>query len=248
MDFIKLKKLLQKENIPLDVFSYNQIDSTNVKALQMLKEGLKNQSLFVAREQTAGQGRRGRSWESDNAKGIWATLAFPENENAGHFLQAIAVAIVEVIKELGAEETFIKWPNDILSLGKKIAGLLAESAGNSVGRQGLALGFGVNINQNKNDFSDEIKTIATSLFMLTGKERELEKILADILVRFYFHISQKEDILLRKYLGYCDSMNRFCDLDGTRIYTKQINPDGSLLVLTKEGKEEIKYAGTLRYE
>jgi BirA family biotin operon repressor/biotin-[acetyl-CoA-carboxylase] ligase len=248
MDFKKLEILLKQKSISLEILGFDVIDSTNIKAVEMLRKGLKKESLFVANKQSAGQGNRGRKWESNHTKGIWATLAFPSANRSFAFMESLAVAIAGVFTDSGVTQTFIKWPNDILCEGKKIAGLLAESVKDASGNEGIAIGFGVNINQNENDFSDEIKTIATSLYILTQKEQNLEIILANILSRFFYWINRKEDCLFKEYLGRCDSLARWCDLDGIRVYTKDITRDGGLVVLTEDGKEEIKYSGTLRYE
>jgi BirA family biotin operon repressor/biotin-[acetyl-CoA-carboxylase] ligase len=137
-------------------------------------------ALVVAGEQTEGRGRLGRSWHAPPGTSILASLLLrPAVETsrlseltviAGH---AVAAAIGEVT---GLEPT-LKFPNDILVDGRKVAGILAEA---SDGR--VVLGMGVNVNQTEDELPAETVTPPTSLRIATGSPLSRAELLAEILV------------------------------------------------------------------
>jgi BirA family biotin operon repressor/biotin-[acetyl-CoA-carboxylase] ligase len=128
-----------------------RIDSTNAMARRMVTEFLRDdekppRTALLAIEQTAGRGRRGRSWESPAAQGVYVTLLLPlaDASELQWLPMKAAVGLARAIEELVGKPCQLKWPNDLLVGGAKIGGILIESV--AVGeRSALAiLGFGVN--------------------------------------------------------------------------------------------------------
>ncbi|MDM7917529.1 MAG: biotin--[acetyl-CoA-carboxylase] ligase, partial [Candidatus Eisenbacteria bacterium] len=119
-------------------------------------------TLVVARSQAAGRGRGGRVWSSPADRGLWCTLihrsARPPREWPA--LTAIAaMAVAGALRGLG-EDPALKWPNDVLLGGRKVAGILADV------ESGAALiGIGVDLMQDKEDFEPALRSVATSLAM-----------------------------------------------------------------------------------
>lgn len=128
--------------------AYDTLPSTNTEALALARRGERGPLWVTARQQTAGRGRRGNEWISTPGN-LYATLllcdpAAPENAPELSFIAALAVhdAIVDRTAAL-REKLALKWPNDILCGGQKLAGILIE--GESIGaRLAVAVGIGVN--------------------------------------------------------------------------------------------------------
>lgn len=238
--------VLFKDRLPhLKLLIFDILDSTNQKGIELLKNGIKDNCMIIAEIQTKGRGRLERVWESNNSKGIWASIVFPVSLDSHKYIKAISVAILEVIAELGINNASIKWPNDILIKNKKAAGILAESTSEN---NGLVLGFGLNVNQDKNDFSKDISNIATSLFLESGISFSKEETLINIADKFFYWINQTDDKLFDKYVKHSSSLGRICFIEGKKVYTKAILKNGGLLVINDKNKEETIYSGTLLYE
>ncbi len=132
------------------VSSFETISSTNTIAVQSARESGANLNWYVAGEQTAGRGRRGRQWQS--LKGNLAaslSIVLPPNTPAPELLGFVAgVAFAETIKQLLGEQgenVALKWPNDLLLSGAKLAGILLESEMLASGRRVVIVGFGLNV-------------------------------------------------------------------------------------------------------
>src|SRR5215470_3181240 len=128
--------------------THDVLGSTNAEALRLARSGERGPLWVVARRQTAGRGRRGRTWISEPGN-LYASLLLGAPGPAEHwpelsFVAALAIydAVVEVAAAL-APGLAIKWPNDLLLAGKKFAGILIE-AENTGGEGAVAVGIGVN--------------------------------------------------------------------------------------------------------
>ncbi|MGI9355989.1 MAG: biotin--[acetyl-CoA-carboxylase] ligase [Rhizobiaceae bacterium] len=127
----------------------DETDSTNSDALRQFADGDPGHLWITADRQTSGRGRRGRTWESPTGN-LHASLLLVDPAPLQQLatlplLAAVALhdALIELVPHL-ADNIAIKWPNDLLHDGAKISGILLETANNSSGELGLALGFGVN--------------------------------------------------------------------------------------------------------
>ena len=130
----------------LDIHSV--IDSTNVKALATATESDASGYICLAEQQTAGRGRRGRKWVSPFGKNIYlsALWGFDGGAAALEGLSlAVGVAIVRVLQKQGLSDLQLKWPNDVLWRGRKLAGVLLEMTGDVAGRCQVVVGVGLNI-------------------------------------------------------------------------------------------------------
>lgn len=155
------------------VFEYYEVtDSTNLRARQLADGGADEGSVVVAEEQTAGKGRKGRSWFSAGQEGIClsAILRPPMSPaEASRITLTTAVAVAETLLSLTDLDVRIKWPNDILIHGKKIAGILTELSMEMDAVDYVVVGLGLNVNTPADHFADEVRPIATSLLIETGK-------------------------------------------------------------------------------
>lgn len=141
-------------------------------------------ALALAEEQTHGRGRRGRDWQGKAGKGLLFSLCLrPAVETArlASFTPVAAAAIVEAIVSFGGEAT-VKPPNDVLLSGRKVAGILAEA---SAGR--VALGVGVNVEQQSSDLPARPVFPASSLALELGRSIDRVELLVCILTRLERH-------------------------------------------------------------
>jgi len=145
---------------------FKSIDSTNNYAKKSAHEGCEEGTVIVADAQTSGRGRLGRRWESKEGSGIWMSVVLRPSiapEDVQIMTLAASVAVVTALKRIAGVDAGIKWPNDIIIDGKKVCGILTEMSTEMDRVNFLVLGIGININQKKEDFPDELKSTAISL-------------------------------------------------------------------------------------
>lgn len=146
--------------------------STNDEAARLGREGAPEGAVIFAERQTSGRGRLSRRWESPPRRGLWFSLLLrPAFAQAGwtRLTTWAAVGIARGLEEaLPGCHAAVKWPNDIYLGGKKAVGILCESA---MGPGGYAVvGIGVNVNQARADFPEELRERATSLREAAGPD------------------------------------------------------------------------------
>jgi len=170
----------------ISIFIYDTVDSTNAEAKRYCQSGGNLPAIFIAREQTGGRGRLGRSFDSKRDMGLYMTLAVtPKPKATPHSLTLTAgCAALFAIKELTATTPEIKWVNDILIGRRKVAGILAEGAFDSCGNMTFAL-IGIGINIKKRSFPKELLNKAGSLEELTGTAPDINLLAAEITNRFF---------------------------------------------------------------
>lgn len=157
------------------------VTSTNTLAKEMASKGSKEGTIIIAREQTEGRGRMGRSFYSPNSSGIYFTIILRPKLNLEDSLlitTAAAVAVAKAIEKVANTKASIKWVNDIFVEGKKVCGILTEASLNfeSGGLEYAVVGIGINIGTK--DFPEEIKQVAGSIF----KDKPVDTPVTSILV------------------------------------------------------------------
>jgi len=164
MDPDQISANLKTKRIGKKIVVYRSTSSTNDVAAEYGKNRENDGLVVFAEEQTAGRGRAGRKWESGRADSILCSIVLAESVPQHHLLSlACAVAVAEAIGPAGAgSHAKIKWPNDIMLNGKKVAGILLES---KAGRDGsfCIVGIGINCHHRPDSFTDELRPIATSI-------------------------------------------------------------------------------------
>jgi BirA family transcriptional regulator, biotin operon repressor / biotin---[acetyl-CoA-carboxylase] ligase len=167
----------------ITVLTFDSIDSTNTEALKQARVGADEGLCIVARKQTAGRGRHGRTWVSDKNAGLYFSIVLRPKLDT-RFLPLITlmtgVAVHDTLQEFGLRPD-IKWVNDILVNEKKISGILAETTETSTG---LAVIVGIGINIRSSNFPDEIADTATSTEAQSGQKPTADE-LANTLTRFF---------------------------------------------------------------
>ena len=189
IDIISADSIKKYLTVPINnIEVYKTVTSTNDLAKQYALDLKPEGTVIVAREQTAGRGRKGRSFYSPSSTGVYiSVLLRPEltAEKTLYITTAAAVAVAKAIEKISGKEAKIKWVNDIFVDGKKVCGILTEGAIDfETGKMQYAvLGIGVNIKKPENDFPSEIQNIAGSVFDTTDKEVS-SIIVAEILNNF----------------------------------------------------------------
>lgn len=152
---------------------FEEVDSTNLKAKDLAEGGAPEGTVVIAERQTAGRGRRGRSWFSSSRNGIHMTLILrPAISPIGapRITLMTAVAVAEALMSVVKLDVKIKWPNDILVNGKKLVGILTEISTEMDAVNYILVGIGLNVNTPLEDFPKEIQDSATSIFIETGEK------------------------------------------------------------------------------
>jgi BirA family transcriptional regulator, biotin operon repressor / biotin---[acetyl-CoA-carboxylase] ligase len=166
---------------------YMQIGSTNDQALQLAARGAEHGTMVVAEEQTQGRGRLQRLWVSPAGCGIYLSMIFrtplPVQE-APQPAMVVGLTLVKVLQEKYGLEATIKWPNDVLVNGKKLAGILADMQSDLDYTRFLVVGIGINANYRERDFAEPFRYPATSLALELGAPVNRQEVLLAFLHRF----------------------------------------------------------------
>lgn len=142
------KETLQARLAPMPVYVEEQVDSTNALAIRLLASQ-EPPFLVLAEAQSAGRGRRGRQWASPYGANLYFSLVIRVDRSSTQ-LQALSLvvglAVLRVLRQAGIVDIGLKWPNDLLAAGKKIAGILLELNGDPADACNVIIGIGINAN------------------------------------------------------------------------------------------------------
>jgi BirA family biotin operon repressor/biotin-[acetyl-CoA-carboxylase] ligase len=177
-----------------DIVYFTETDSTNTGAKDLAVRHAPEGALVISEKQTKGRGREARSWFSPSRDGIYLSLILrppipPRKAPVITLLTAVAVA--EALLSLARLEIAIKWPNDILASGKKLAGILTEIATQGDSIDYVVVGLGLNVNTPQ--FPDDIRDKATSVLIETGKRFSRVRIIREYLKWYeaYYEVFEK---------------------------------------------------------
>ena len=215
---MSIKNYLQTD---CDILEFDCLTSTNDTAKELGINGAKENTVIIAKSQTAGRGRLGRSFFSPESSGIYMSILLRptmSTEEITLITPAAAVAVHEAIKEICGTNTSIKWVNDIYKNDKKICGILCESTFQSDGFFSV-LGIGINLYSPENNFPDEIKNIAGAVYETPPEYEIREKLIAKIIDNFNFYY---KNLTKKKFMS---------------IYRAKSNLIGKTVSFSKEGKE-----------
>ncbi len=170
-----------------DIRLLDVVPSTQDELRRLAEDGASEGTLVIAEQQTSGRGRMGRSWISPAGKGIWMSLLLrppiPLPLTPQLTLLA-AVALSRAISRVVPVTIGIKWPNDLLVNGKKISGILLESAAEDERLRYVVVGMGISANLDPEDYPEELLLKAVSLKMASGNSVNRTDLIASILEEF----------------------------------------------------------------
>lgn len=231
-----------------------EVDSTNALARSLAESGATDGSLVVADRQTAGRGRRGRTWSSPEGGNVYLSLVLRPNLSADHafeFTLLTAVALSEALEKCGASSA-IKWPNDVEVDGRKVAGILSELATNPDGTiRYVILGVGVNVNVPPDALPDDVRARATSLQSALGHTVPPQQVIEALLDRLehwlYRHATEGFAPILETWRHRSSTLGSFvrAQVDGRAIdgVAQDVDETGALLVSQADGTVERIVAG-----
>jgi BirA family biotin operon repressor/biotin-[acetyl-CoA-carboxylase] ligase len=227
-----------------------QVDSTNSYARALAEQGEPQGTIVVAEQQTLGRGRLGRRWESPPFVNLYCSVILRPTlapSEAPCITLTAAVALADAIAIFSTVAPTIKWPNDILVGGRKLAGVLTEAVSTAERLEFVILGIGVNINFPVEAMPPEIRDRATSLAALTGTAISRE----EFLQRLIHHLDRCYGILEADgFAALAPEWDSRFDLRGRRVHVEMVDRrivgravgldrDGALIVETDSGKERI---------
>lgn len=250
----ELKNALSK--LPLgNVRYFDSIGSTNNEALDWAAHGANDLSLVIADEQTAGRGRLDRKWFTPKGTALALSLILrPSAAERPHLTRIVglaALAITDALRTHGLVSQ-IKWPNDVLLNGRKVAGILVESVWSGEEVDCVVMGIGLNVLKDAVPSADRLLFPATSLEDSLGPAVQRETILHDILAGI---------IALRPHLAsdsFIASWERSLAFRGEQVQVEQgerslltgkllgLELDGSLKLSDETGKSITVRFGDVR--
>jgi BirA family biotin operon repressor/biotin-[acetyl-CoA-carboxylase] ligase len=227
--------------------------STNDVAREQARRGAREGFIVAAARQTRGRGRLGRTWESPAGLGLYVSILlrpnFPAAE-AGRLTILASVAAGDAVEMVAGARPRIKWPNDLLMGGKKLGGLLIESEPRGAQLDHAIVGIGINVRHEADDFSGEVRPLATSLRLATGKLFRRADVLVTLLHAF-------EDRLARPFAETREAWAESSLTLGQRVELSTarglrhgqaigLDEGGALLLRNEAGEIETVTAGDMR--
>ncbi len=241
-----------------DIRLFDEIDSTNRYLLDEAATGASEGLVAVANHQTSGRGRLGRRWESEpGASLLVSVLLRPSapplelpSERLHLVTAACSMAACDAVGQVAGFRPGVKWPNDLMADGRKLAGVLAESRVVAAAVDALVVGVGLNVAQES--FPAELSQIATSCNQVAGRQVARADLLVAFLIaldRRYARLAQLSGLAdtLSEYRGACVTIGRpvraeLADHSITGVAV-EIDDDGRLVVETSPGAHTVVTAG-----
>ncbi|MCP4744339.1 MAG: biotin--[acetyl-CoA-carboxylase] ligase [Actinomycetales bacterium] len=216
--------------------------STNADALESLKSGADTGLCVVAGEQTAGRGRRGRSWVSDPGAGLWSSTVVRDYPQPARLPLLASLAVVDAAVQIGGPVVHVKWPNDVLADdGRKLAGILVEAAARepSVGSAAggaAVVGIGINVNHPEESLP---APGATSWRIAHSVVPDRSTLLAELLVALNNRLTTEWSRCLTDYRRWCRTLGTGVVIDlpgGNRIEGRALDVDDEGHLLVDDGE------------
>lgn len=263
IDVDQIKKHQKTSIFGKYIYYFPEIDSTNSYAQRLAHEGAPEGTIVITDYQKEGKGRLDHVWESTRDANILMSIILRpklEIERVVKITLAsgeIVVASLERFLKKQKVDTIrfsVKWPNDILANGKKIAGILTESSLREKDVVFAVVGIGLNINQKISELSEDLRNTTTSLYNETSDSFEREKLISEIINDFeskYFNMERTN------YKQVIEDWKKRCDHIGREMMIEthsgvevgkfvDVNERGILLYRTKNGQEKELVSGSIK--
>lgn len=254
LDAARVRELVKARRLGGKVHYFSEIDSTNSRARALAESGAAEGEIVVAESQTHGRGRLSRRWESPPFANLYLSVILRPHLPPRHAPQitlTAAVALADTVSSFLPAPPSIKWPNDILVQGKKLAGILTEAACDAERIEYVILGIGLNVNYRRAAMPEGLRERATSLADAIGENVSRESVFARLihdLDRCYGELEEVgfETLRLRwkRYFGLRGRKVRV-EHQGETILGRavDIDPEGGLIVEDDTGQSRTIVAG-----
>ncbi len=254
-----ISRLGQPQVIGRDIRVFQETTSTNDIIEKLARDGVREGAVVFAESQTKGRGRLGRKWLSPARKGLWfSVLLRPQlrPQLATQLTVAAATALRRAIDSQTRLKPEIKWPNDVLVHGRKVAGILTELNAELDQINYIILGIGVDVNQLAGEFPAELRKLATSLKAELGKPVNRSELAVAILRELDQDYGR---ILAGEFPAVAGEWEKHCMTLGHRVVVRigerqfrgraeSLDEDGALLLRTEHGHLERIVGGDVALE
>jgi BirA family biotin operon repressor/biotin-[acetyl-CoA-carboxylase] ligase len=247
---LELRPLLNTHDLGQVLHCHEELGSTNDEAKTLADAGAEHGEVVVAERQTEGRGRRGRSWISPSRRNVaFSVIVRPRDlapARTPELTLVVAVALCDALRAAGVEAG-IKWPNDLLVGGRKVAGILTELSAEADLVHWVILGVGVNVNTRPEDFPPELRDQATSLLIERGQPSPRGLFLAACLSSmedwYDRHAEEGFEPIRQAWKARSVTLGRqvVVQIDGAEVVglAEDLDHDGALLVRTAAGLQRI---------
>lgn len=248
---------LETALIGREIVYYESTDSTNLRAHELGESGAADGTVVIADRQSAGKGRLGRSWVSPPGVNLYASVLLrpsilPYHAPQLSFLSAVAVA--RAVEEVGGLSPSVKWPNDVLLHGRKLAGLLNEMSAETENIHYVILGIGVNLNMSAEQFPADLRYPATSLALEKGapvsRAAFARALLRHLDSLYALYLEKGFAPILKAWEAFFELIGRPVEVDFQNRVVKGrvegLDEDGALLLRLPDGASEKVLAGDVR--
>lgn len=254
-----LSRLGKTRVVGRDIRVFQETTSTNDVIEKLARDGVKEGAVVLAESQTKGRGRLGRKWMSPARKGLWFSVLLRPRMRPQAITQltiASATALVRAIRHQTGITPEIKWPNDILIRGKKVAGILTEMTAELDQVKRVILGIGVDVNLSANEFPADLRKQSTSLKIETGDTVDRAELAVAILRELdhdYARICSGEfEAVADEWEERCETIGRdvAIQVGERRVHgcAESLDADGALLLRTLHGHLERIIGGDVTVE
>jgi BirA family biotin operon repressor/biotin-[acetyl-CoA-carboxylase] ligase len=253
-----VKARLKTKRIGSEILVFEETASTNDVVEHLAKSGAREGLVVFAESQTRGRGRRGREWVSPRGKGLWFSVLLRPSlppTAASRITVAASVAVARAIRETCRVEARIKWPNDVIVNGRKLAGILTELRAETDEILLAILGIGIDVNCEREDFPSDLARVVTSLKMETGSSQDRVSLAVQVLAA----LDEWYELALTDFEAVVDEWAKLCTTLGHQIvvtmgqrrvegFAQALDSDGALLVRCDSGQLERILGGDLAVE
>jgi len=254
-----LTRLGRTKVVGRDIHVFQSTTSTNDVIERLARDGVKEGAVVFAESQTKGRGRLGRKWLSPPGKGLWFSVLLRPDLRPQEVTQLTIAAATALRRAIHAETGLaaeIKWPNDILICGRKVAGILTELSAELDRVRHVILGIGVDVNLSAGEFSAELRPYVTSLKAETGRT-VLRPALATTILRELD--ADYARICSGKFTAVADEWEKHCTTLGRQVTittgkrglcgrAEALDEAGALLIRTEHGHLERIIGGDVTLE
>lgn len=259
LDPAEIHENMVTEFIGREIHYFKEIDSTNNYAKKIAYDGCEDGTVIIAERQASGRGRLGRSWESNMGKGIWMSVVLRPDispESIQLITLAASVAVVKAIRDTTGIVTGIKWPNDILLDGKKLCGILVEMSSEMDRINFVVIGIGINIGQDREDFSEDLRNKAVSLSSYIRKnELSIEftrnmlvgKLLTEIEKYYKLILKGKREEIIQEWKNFSVILGKevvvSCRGEDFSGFAEDLTDEGKLVIRSHDGIAKLIISG-----
>ena len=227
--------------------------STNDVARDHARKGARAGFVVAAARQSTGRGRLGRSWESPPELGLYVSLLLRPDlavTEAGRLTILSSLAICDAVESVAGVRPEIKWPNDVVLNGRKLAGVLIETEQKGGRLDFAVIGIGLNIRHQLDDFSPDVRGLATSIRLATGRLHRRADLLVALLLAVERRLVQPFAELREAWASSSLTLGQRVTLTTARGrkhgQALGLDESGALLLRSDSGEVEVITAGDMQ--